>query len=85
MNILLWIIFGGLAGWLASLLVGTDEGMGLIGNIVVGVIGAFIGGWVSDKVGMGGQPGAERPTSIVSLFWAVLGAVVLLLLLNVVL
>ncbi len=84
MNILLWIIFGGLAGWLASLLVGTDEGMGLIGNIVVGVIGAFIGGWVSDKVGMGGQPGAERPTSIVSFFWAVLGAVVLLLLLNLV-
>ena len=84
MNIILWIIFGGLAGWLASLLVGTDEGMGLIGNVVVGIIGAFIGGWVSDKVGMGGAPGADRPTSIVSFFRAVLGAVILLLLLNLV-
>ena len=84
MNLLLWIIFGGVAGWLASLLVGTEEGMGLVGNIIVGIIGAFIGGWVSDKIGMGGEPGVERPTSFVSFFWAVLGAVILLLLLNLV-
>lgn len=82
MNLLLWIIFGGLAGWLASILVGNEEGLGLVGNIVVGILGAFLGGWISDKVGMGGAEGAERPTTIVSFLWAVGGAVILLLLLN---
>ncbi|MEX0918135.1 MAG: GlsB/YeaQ/YmgE family stress response membrane protein [Candidatus Paceibacterota bacterium] len=82
MNLILWIIFGGLAGWLASIVVGVEEGLGLFGNIAVGVLGAFLGGWVSDKVGMGGEPGADRPTSLVSFFWAVIGAVILLLLLN---
>jgi uncharacterized membrane protein YeaQ/YmgE (transglycosylase-associated protein family) len=82
MNILLWIIFGGLAGWLASVIVGNDAGLGIIGNVIVGVIGAFIGGWVSDKIGFGGEPGADRPTTIVSFFWAVVGAVILLVILN---
>lgn len=84
MNLLLWIIFGGLAGWLASILVGGEEGMGLIGNIIVGIIGAFLGGWIADKMGMGGAEGAERPTGIMSFVWAVVGAVILLLLLNLV-
>jgi uncharacterized membrane protein YeaQ/YmgE (transglycosylase-associated protein family) len=82
MNILLWVIFGGIAGWVASILVGTEEGLGIIGNIVVGVLGASLGGWIADKVGMGGASGAERPTSIRSFIWAVVGAVLLLLLLN---
>ena len=43
-NIILWIVFGGIAGWLASLIMGKDASMGAIANIVVGVIGAIIGG-----------------------------------------
>lgn len=82
MNFILWIVFGGLAGWIASMVVGGEAGIGIIGNVIVGIVGAFLGGFIADKVGIGGQPGAERPTSIMSFIWAVVGAVVLLLLLN---
>lgn len=82
MNFILWIIFGGLAGWIASIIMGNDAGMGIWGNIIVGIIGAFLGGWLADRTGMGGAPGVERPTSLRSFITAVLGAVILLFLLN---
>src|SRR5256886_13134669 len=40
-----WIIFGALAGWVASILTGRNSRQGCIGNIIVGIIGAFLGGW----------------------------------------
>lgn len=84
MNILLWIVFGGLAGWIGSLIV-QGTGLGLLGNIIVGIIGAFIGGFIGDRVGIGNQsPGADRPTTIASFIWAVIGAVILLFILNLV-
>ncbi len=43
-NILVWIIVGGIAGWLSSKLVGTKGG--LVTNIIVGILGSFIGGWI---------------------------------------
>jgi uncharacterized membrane protein YeaQ/YmgE (transglycosylase-associated protein family) len=79
-NIVLWIISGGLAGWVASLIMDSDGSMGLVGNVIVGIIGAFIGGFLMDKLGHGGAPGADRPTSIASFATAVIGAVVLLFL-----
>lgn len=82
MNILLWIIFGGLAGWIASALVGQENQIGLVGNIAIGVIGAFVGGWITDRVGFGGKPGTERPTKLYSFVTAIVGAVIILLLLN---
>jgi len=82
MNFILWIIFGGLAGWIATLIVGSDAGAGILANIAIGIIGAFIGGWIMDKLGAGGAPGAERPTSLLSFATAVLGAVILLVILN---
>lgn len=82
MSILLWIIFGGLAGWIASLIVGGDAGMGVLANIVVGIVGAFIGGFVADRLGVGGRAGTEKPVTLVGFVWAVIGAVILLLLLN---
>jgi uncharacterized membrane protein YeaQ/YmgE (transglycosylase-associated protein family) len=85
MNILLWIIFGGVAGWVASLIVGTDERMGLIANIIVGIIGAFIGGWLSYSLGMDPDSDPERPTSLLSFVWAVIGAIILLIGLNLIL
>lgn len=84
MNIVLWLVFGGLAGWIASMIVGQDARFGVIGNIIIGIIGAFLGGWIADKLGMGGQPGADRPTSLMSFVIAVVGAVILLFILNLV-
>lgn len=78
MNIILWIVFGGIAGWVATLFTGNDADLGIVGNVVVGIIGAFIGGWIADLIGLGGEKGADRPTSIVSFIFAVLGAIILL-------
>ena len=82
MNIFLWVIFGGLAGWIGSLIVGADDTMGLLSNVVVGIIGAFLGGWIADRMGWGGAEGADRPTTLISFATAVVGAVVLLIILN---
>ena len=83
MNIILWIVFGGIAGWVASIITGNDPAIGLLGNVIIGIVGSVIGGWIADKTNVGaGQPGADRPTSIVSFFWAVIGAVILLFFLN---
>jgi len=84
MNFLLWVIFGGLAGWVASLVMNDDGRWGIPGNIIIGIVGAFLGGWLADKMGMGGAPGAERPTSLRGFASAVIGAIILLLLINVV-
>ena len=78
MGILVWIIFGAIAGWLASII--TGRGGGLITNIVVGIVGAFIGGFLMSIIGGGGVSGFN----LYSLLVAVLGAVVLLVLLGLV-
>ena len=77
-NILLWIISGGLAGWIATIIMGNDGSLGVVGNIIVGIIGAFLGGFIMDKLGRGGAAGAERPTSLASFATAVIGAIVLI-------
>lgn len=74
MNILVWIILGGLAGWLASKLMKTDAEQGILANIVIGIAGAFIGGFLVSLFGGSGVTGLDPYSLIV----AVLGAVVLL-------
>ena len=74
MNIIVWIIFGALAGWIASLIAGTDARQGAIANIVVGVLGAFLGGWIMQQFGQDGVTGFN----IYSVLVAIGGAVVLL-------
>lgn len=70
------IIIGGLAGWVASMLMKTDASMGLVANIVVGVIGAIIGNILLPLLGIGGTTGF----SVWSFVVALIGAVVLLFL-----
>lgn len=57
MGIFSWIVLGGLAGWVASIFAGNNARQGLIGNIVVGIIGAFVGGWVFSFFGGVGVTG----------------------------
>lgn len=75
MSIIVWIIVGALAGWIASMIMKTDASMGALANIVVGIIGAFIGGWL---VSLFGVNVAEGELNIPSVLTAILGAVVLL-------
>jgi uncharacterized membrane protein YeaQ/YmgE (transglycosylase-associated protein family) len=74
MNWLVWIIFGALAGWIASIVMGKNKQMGAIANIVVGIVGAFIGGWIMSFFGAQGVTGFNLPSLLV----AIGGAVVLL-------
>ena len=70
----LWLVFGGLAGWIASLIVGKNSQLGILGNIVVGVIGAFIGGAL--------LPNDGDQFDLGSFVAAVIGAVILLVIVN---
>ena len=76
MGIIVTLIIGGVIGWLASLLMKTNAQMGIIANIVVGIVGAGLGGWLAGALGLVavGSVGAW----IVSIF----GAVVLLAILK---
>lgn len=72
MGILLWIIFGAIVGWVASLLMGTNEGLLL--NIILGIVGAVIGGWIMSFLGQTGITGFN----LYSMMVAVLGSVILI-------
>ena len=74
MNIIIWIIFGALVGWVASIIMKTNAEQGAFMNIIVGVIGAVIGGWIMSAFGQGGVGGF----SIYSFLVALLGACVLI-------
>jgi len=54
MNLILQLIVGGVIGWLASMVMKTNAQMGLIANVIVGIVGAGIGGWIATKLGIGG-------------------------------
>lgn len=75
MNIILWIVFGALAGWIASKIMKRDAGMGALANIVVGIVGAGLGGWIASIFGLGGISGFN----IGSLLIAIGGACLVLL------
>lgn len=73
-NILVWLILGGISGWIASKITGNDENMGIGLNLLVGIVGAFIGGWLAGIFGLGPATGLNLWSFLVS----VVGAVILL-------
>jgi uncharacterized membrane protein YeaQ/YmgE (transglycosylase-associated protein family) len=73
MGIIAWIIFGALAGWLASKIVGTDAQQGWILNIVMGIVGAIVGGFIW---GLISGDGFDAGFNVGSLIVAILGAVI---------
>ena len=78
MEWLAWLVVGAVAGWLAGLLVKGDEGLGVIGHILLGLAGALIGGWVVSLL-TGNDP-MDGVFDISTIVTAVIGAVVLVLL-----
>lgn len=72
MDLIIWIIFGGLVGWVASMVM--DTGGGLLWDIGVGIVGAIIGGFIMNLLGQSGVGGFN----LYSFFVAVLGACVLI-------
>lgn len=74
MGIIMWIIFGALAGWIASLFMNTDSGQGAMGNIFMGIIGSIVAGYLMPVLGMPGVTGFN----LYSIMVAVIGAVVVI-------
>ena len=74
MGIILWIIFGAIAGWIASIVMKTNSSQGTITDIVLGIVGAVVGGFFMGLVGKPGVSGFD----VYSLVVAVIGAVIVI-------
>ena len=81
MNFIIWIVVGGLLGWVASMIMRTDAQQGIFLNIVVGIIGALLGGWLLAPL-FGTGTINQNDFSISSLLVSLLGAVILLAIVN---
>jgi uncharacterized membrane protein YeaQ/YmgE (transglycosylase-associated protein family) len=74
MSILLWILFGGIVGWIASMIMKTNSSQGMIMDIILGIVGAVIGGLIMNAFGEPGVTGFN----LYSVLVAVLGAIVVI-------
>ena len=78
-TIIAWIVLGAIAGWVAGLLVKGDERMGVIGHVVLGIVGALVGGFLANALGFGsGREGGDI-VNLQSIIVAIIGAVVVVL------
>ena len=82
MGIIIWLIVGGIIGWLASLIMKTDAQQGILLNVIVGIVGAFLGGWLGGMLGIGGGDINSGDFSLSGLLMSLVGAVVLLAIVN---
>ncbi len=82
LGFIIWLIVGGVIGWLASLIMRTDGQQGIFLNIIVGIVGAFLGGWLGGVLGIGSGTINSGSFSIAGLLLSLVGAVVLLAIVN---
>jgi uncharacterized membrane protein YeaQ/YmgE (transglycosylase-associated protein family) len=75
MHLIVQLIVGGIIGWLASIVMKTNAQMGIIANVIVGIVGAGLGGWLAVQLGIGGPP-------VMSWVMAVVGAAILIAILK---
>ncbi len=78
MGYIAWLILGAISGWIASKIMGKDSEMGAFANIIVGIVGAFIGGFLFNLIGASGVTGFNMWSVIV----AIIGACILLFIVN---
>lgn len=81
MNLIIWLVVGGLIGWLASLVMKTDAQQGVILNVVVGVVGAVLGGWLLSPL-LGAGTLNQGDFSLLGLLVSFGGAIILLFVVN---
>jgi uncharacterized membrane protein YeaQ/YmgE (transglycosylase-associated protein family) len=75
MSLIIWLVIGGVIGWLASIVMKTNAQMGLVANVLVGIVGAALGGWLAGVLGIGAS-------GIGSYIVAVAGAAILIAILR---
>jgi uncharacterized membrane protein YeaQ/YmgE (transglycosylase-associated protein family) len=83
MNFIIWIVIGGVIGWIASMIMGTNGRQGVLLNIVVGIVGSFLGGWLLSGL-FGSSTINQGNFSLSGLVVSLLGAVILLALVRLV-
>ncbi|MEY3791479.1 MAG: hypothetical protein RI960_109 [Pseudomonadota bacterium] len=81
MNFIIWIVIGGLIGWAASIVMKTDAQQGVVLNVVVGIVGALVGGWLLAPL-FGTGTINQNDFSLASLVVSLLGAIILLAVVN---
>jgi uncharacterized membrane protein YeaQ/YmgE (transglycosylase-associated protein family) len=81
MSIIIWLVVGGIVGWLASLIMRTDAQQGVVLNIVVGIIGALLGGWLLGPL-FGTGTINQGDFTVSGLIVSLLGAIILLAIVN---
>ena len=82
-NLIIWLVVGGLIGWVASLVMRTDAQQGIFLNIIVGIVGAMLGGWLLSPL-LGASSINQSNFSLMGLVVSFLGALILLALVNLV-
>ena len=83
MNLIVWLVVGGLIGWVASMVMKTDGQQGIVLNVVVGIVGALLGGWLLSPL-LGAGTINQNDFSIGGLAVSFLGAIILLAIVNLV-
>jgi len=81
MNFIIWLIVGGLIGWVASMIMKTDAQQGIVLNVVVGIAGAMLGGWLISPL-LGAATINQRDFSMGGLLVSLVGAIILLAVVN---
>jgi uncharacterized membrane protein YeaQ/YmgE (transglycosylase-associated protein family) len=82
MNFIIWLVVGGLIGWVASMIMRTDAQQGVLLNIVVGIVGAMLGGWLISPLLGGAGTVNSGDFSLRGLIVSLVGAIILLGLVN---
>ena len=81
MNFIIWIVIGGILGWLASIVMKTEAQQGIFLNVIVGIVGALVGGWMLAPL-LGTGTINQNDFSMVSLLVSFIGALILLAVVN---
>jgi uncharacterized membrane protein YeaQ/YmgE (transglycosylase-associated protein family) len=81
MNLIIWLVVGGILGWLASLVMKTDAQQGIVLNVVVGIVGALVGGWLLSPL-LGAGTVNQGDFSLPGLLVSFGGAIILLVVVN---
>jgi len=77
MNFIIWLVIGGVIGWIASMVMGTNGRQGIVLNVVVGIVGAFLGGWLLSGF-FGASTINQGNFSLPGMLVSLLGAIILL-------
>jgi len=81
MSFIIWLVVGGIIGWIASIIMKTDAQQGLVLNVVVGIVGAMLGGWLISPL-LGAGTVNQGDFSITGLVVSLIGAIILLAIVN---